>query len=68
MAPKTYKTLTPYRNRERKVDFVWEVQPVTSVKPAPATLTVLTRRETKVVERVVPCSEFGDLGLKRRAA
>jgi hypothetical protein len=63
--PTIYKSLTPYRNREARVDFIWEVKPQPSVKVTSATLVTLPLRETKEVKPAAFPSGFGDLGLKR---
>jgi hypothetical protein len=63
--PTIYKSLTPYRNREARVDFIWEVKPQPSVKVTSATLVTLPVRETKEVKLPSYPSRFGNLGLKR---
>ena len=66
----TFKTVTPYRNRERRVDFVWNTMQVDSnseSKPvAKANVIPLAARVTGEAN-YVPQRKFGNSSHKRAA-
>ena len=64
----TYQTITPYRNRERKVDHVWDLKRVESETPAPAPQAkVVSLTARKVGEANYQTRRFGHSNLKRVA-